>query len=457
MIKTFPKFLKFFIDLRFAIFLLLLIALLSSIGSIIEQNESISFYEEKYKTSIYGIINSSFILKAGLNNIYSSWYFLFLLFSLAFSLLSCTFIRQFPLVKNSKTYFFKQKIKNLPFYEKITPSYYFIERILLKLTSLDFFIYQKKNFIYAYKGLIGRLSPVLVHLSLLVILAGGLWGAFDTFKAEESVPKGEIFRIQNLVKSGDITKLPSFSLRLNDFWIDYKNKKISQFYSNLSILDTKGKEVKQETISVNNPLRYKGIDFYQSDWNLIGLRLKKQGEPNFLEYPLFSLVSEKTKGQKTWITWVEVKKENYTILLNDFSNQFFFYSKKGDFLGEKTLSENLINSFFLIEVLPSTGLVIKYDPSIFLIYSGFGGLIITTFLSYLPYTQFWIAQEEKTDIKIQKLKKSKKNFLYLASSTNRGTIQLEIQFKNILRISEKLLSKSSLDLPKVKSKERENS
>lgn len=457
MIKTFPKFLKFFIDLRFAIFLLLIIALLSSIGSIIEQNESLSFYEEKYKNSIYGIINSSFILKAGLNNIYSSWYFLFLLFSLAFSLLSCTFIRQFPLVKNSKIYFFKQQVKNLPFYEKITPSYYFIERILLKFTSLDFFIYQKKNFSYAYKGLIGRLSPVLVHLSLLIILTGGLWGAFDTFKAEESVPKGEIFRIQNLVKSGDITKLPSFSIRLNDFWIDYKNKKISQFYSNLSILDTKGKEVKQETISVNNPLRYKKIDFYQSDWNLIGLRLKKQDQAKFLEYPLFSLVSEKTKGQKTWITWVEVKKENYTILLSDLSNQFFFYSKNGDFLGEKTLAENLTNSFFLLEVLPSTGLVIKYDPSIFLIYSGFAGLIITTFLSYLPYTQFWLVQEKSTDINSQKFHRKKKNFLYLASSTNRGKIQLEIQFENILRMSEKVLSKNSLELKKVKSKKNQNS
>jgi len=451
MLKTFPKYLKFFIDLRFAIFLLLLIAFLSSIGSIVEQNESISFYEEKYKIPIYGIIDSSFLLKAGLNNIYSSWYFLFLLFSLAFSLLSCTFFRQFPLIENSKFFFFKQKLATLPFYEIITPSYYFIERLLLKFISLDFFIYQKKKISYGYKGLIGRLSPVLVHLSLLVILGGGFWGAFDTFKAEEALPKGETFRIQNLVKSGDITKLPSFSVRLNDFWIDYKNRKILQFYSNLSILDTKGKEIKQETISVNNPLRYKKIDLYQSDWNLIGLRLKKYDQ--ILEYPLFSLISEKIKGQKTWITWVELEKKNYTILLNDFSNQFFFYNNKGDFLGEKTLGEKLKNSVLLLEVLPSTGLVIKYDPSIFLIYSGFAGLIVTTFLSYLPYTQFWIIQEENQEIQIVKAHRKKKKKLNLASSTNRGKIQLEIQFQNILRISEKILSKNSLELGKIKSKE----
>ena len=40
--------LKFFNKLNFAIFLLLMIALISSLGSFIEQNETIGFYKQMY-------------------------------------------------------------------------------------------------------------------------------------------------------------------------------------------------------------------------------------------------------------------------------------------------------------------------------------------------------------------------------------------------------------------------
>jgi cytochrome c biogenesis protein ResB len=61
--------------------------------------------------------------------------------------------------------------------------------------------------------------------------------------------------------------------RVNDFWVEYENNRIHQFYSNLSILDAYGKEVKIKQ-SLNNPLRYENVDFYQSDWNLLGIRVQ---------------------------------------------------------------------------------------------------------------------------------------------------------------------------------------
>jgi cytochrome c biogenesis protein ResB len=42
---------------------------------------------------------------------------------------------------------------------------------------------------------------------------------------------------------------------------EYETNRVHQFYSNLSILDNYGNEVAQQTISVNNPLRYKNVDF----------------------------------------------------------------------------------------------------------------------------------------------------------------------------------------------------
>ena len=55
------------------------------------------------------------------------------------------------------------------------------------------------------------------------------------------------------------------------FWIIYKkNGIVDQFYSDISILDNFGTELKEKTISVNNPLKYANISYYQTDWNILG-------------------------------------------------------------------------------------------------------------------------------------------------------------------------------------------
>ena len=76
---------KILTDLRFAIFILLLIAFSSSLGSFIEQDEIFSFYKQNYPINkpIYGFIDVNFILFFGLDHIYRTWWFLFLLILLA--------------------------------------------------------------------------------------------------------------------------------------------------------------------------------------------------------------------------------------------------------------------------------------------------------------------------------------------------------------------------------------
>jgi hypothetical protein len=54
--------------------------------------------------------------------------------------------------------------------------------------------------------------------------------------------------------------------------------------------------------------------------------------------------------------------------------------------------------------------------------------MITTLLSYLPYTQFWIYQTSDN--------------IWVGSSTNRGKIQLEIEFENLTRTLENQIYKS---------------
>jgi cytochrome c biogenesis protein len=425
--------LKVLTDLKFAIAILGIIAISSSLGSVIEQDESLDFYQENYPSArpIYGFLDWKFLLQLGLDHVYTTWWFFFLLTILAISLISCTMTRQFPLFLTSKDYFFKKQKKSfstLSFFVQMKNISYLNEMILMKIQTMNFYIYQKGNCLYGYKGLIGRLSPILVHLSLLIILGGSSLGAFYNFKAQEVLPKGELFHIQNPIKIGFLTPLPDLTTRVNDFWVEYEKNRIHQFYSNLSILDSFGNELKEQTISVNNPLRYKNIDFYQSDWSLLGIRVENIKQKEVFEFPIFSL----KKGPKSWVTWIPKidENENFTLLFDQLQNVFFIYDQQGNFINVKNLGDFVTSSTKIIEILPSTGLLIKYDPSISFIYFGFGLLMITACLSYLPYTQIWVLTQSKQT--------------FLGSSTNRGKIQLEIEFENFIREMENKIRKQKL-------------
>ena len=423
------KILKILIDLKFSILILALIAFASSFGSFIEQDEPQNFYEENYplEKPIYGFISSKIILNLGLDHVYNTWWFLSLLLILGLSLIGCTLTRQFPLVENSKEYFFRKQINSflkLPFSIKLQNRFYLKEIILLKLQKLNLFIYQKGDLIYGYKGLVGRISPILVPISLIIILMGSTLGAFKNFKAQEVLPKGEVFHIQNPLKIGRLTPLPNLTTRVNDFWVEYKNNKINQFYSNLSILDNYGNELKNQTISVNNPIRFKDIDVYQSDWNLIGIRIKDIEKNKIYEYPVFQL----NKNAKAWITWINDSSKTLSVVFDQLENTFSIYNETGDFVEIKNIGDSITKNYKLVDLLPSTGLLIKYDPSIRLIYLGFGLLMLTTLLSYLPYTQFWVYENSKN--------------IWIGSSTNRGKIQLEIEFENLIRETENKIYQS---------------
>jgi cytochrome c biogenesis protein len=414
------NFLKLFTDLKFALFILSFIALSSSLGSVIEQDEEIEFYKQNYSEvkPIYGFLTYKWILGLGLDHLYSTPWFFGLLAILGSCLISCTITRQFPFFLNSKDFFFKKQKNSffeLPLFVKVKNIFYLKEMALLKIQEMNFYLYQKGNLVYGYKGLIGRISPILVHFSLLIILGGSFFGAFQNLKAQEILPKGEIFHIQNPIKLGFVTTLPSVNARVNDFWVEYQKNRIHQFYSNLSILDKDGNELKQQTISVNNPLRYQQTDFYQSDWNLLGIRLENQTEKKVYELPLFSL----QKNPKSWITWIDQSQETFTLIFDQLQNVLFVYDQNGVFLEIKNMGDYLTPRLRILEILPSTGLLIKYDPSITFIYLGFALLMLTTCFSYLPYTQIWLFTQRET--------------IWLGCTTNRGKIQLEIQFENLIR------------------------
>ncbi len=393
-------------NLKFAIFTLFLIGFISSIGSIIEQDQDDTFYQINYPDTnpLYGFITSKWIFFFQWNHIYHSWYFTFLLILLSISLILCSFYNQLPLLKNSRKFFFNVKNKyfqNQKEFLKISKDFFEKETLLLKIKKLNFYVYENKKFIYAYKSLIGRISPIFVHLSLVLLLFSSSLSSFQNFKAEEIIPKGELARVQNVITLGNFASLPKINIRLNDFWITYNDKKIRQFYSNLSLINNYGNEISQKTISVNKPLIYKSLNIYQSDWNMVSVRVTDINS-NIFEYPFLSLASK----EKIWISWFtsspyslyqDINQSSFSniVVFDQLRNTFIIYDEAGKFVKEQQVNQKFLKDFRVIEVIKATGLLIKYDPTIPLIYFSFGLLILTTFFSFIPYQRLFIYKNFK--------------------------------------------------------------
>ena len=298
------NFFKSIADLRFAIFILLILATVSVIGTVIEQDQSIETYKLNYPLTnrIFGFLSWDIIIRFGFDHVYTTWWFITLILLFGLSLLTCTFLQQFPSLKIARRcQFFRttQQFNRLNISTNL--QHLSLSQLLFKIKENNYSIFQQKNIIYCYKGLIGRIAPIFVHFSLIIILIGTVVGSLSGFKAQEIIPKTETFHIQNILNNGQFTLIPKVSIRINDFWITYtKQTTITQFYSDLSILNLDGNEIVRKTIFVNSPAKYNGIDYYQTDWNLVGLRIKNK-DFSIFQYPFINLPENK---EKLWLTWI---------------------------------------------------------------------------------------------------------------------------------------------------------
>src|SRR4028118_298573 len=256
-------------DLRLAIVLLLAIALFSISGTVIEQGQSLAFYQANYPEdpALFGFLSWKVLLTLGLDHVYRTWWFLSILILFGTSLTACTFTRQFPALKAARRWNFYNEPRQ---FQKLALSAELDAGSLDSLSPLlekrRYKVFQEGDTLYARKGIVGRIGPIIVHASMLIILVGAIWGALTGFMAQEMVPSGNTFQVKNILDAGplaapQITK--DWSVRVNRVWIDYTPQGgINQFYSDLSVLDNQGKEVDKETIYVNKPLRSRAATLY---------------------------------------------------------------------------------------------------------------------------------------------------------------------------------------------------
>ena len=415
-------------DLRLAIILLLTIAFFSISGTVIEQGQSVPFYQSNYPEhpALFGFLTWKVLLIIGLDHVYRTWWFLSILILFGSSLTACTFTRQFPALKAARRWKFYEEPKQ---FEKLALS---AELETVALTSLEPLL-QQKNYrifregekVYARKGIIGKVGPIIVHASMLIILTGSIWGAMTGFLGQEMVASGETFQVQNILDAGPWAgpQIPKdWSMRVNRFWIDYSpSGAIDQFYSDLSVLDKTGQEVDRKTIHVNEPLRYRGVTFYQADWAIAAVRVRLNKSP-VLQLPMAQLDTQ-GKG-RIWGAWIPTKPDlsaGVSLLAKDLQGTMLVYGTDGKLLTTVRAGTAVeVNGVMLTidEVVGSTGLQIKADPGIPIVYTGFGLLMLSVLMSYLSHSQIWALEKDGK--------------LYVGGRTNRAQVTFEREVVEIL-------------------------
>src|SRR5207245_8938762 len=102
--------------------------------------------------------------------------------------------------------------------------------------------------LYATKGIMGRVAAHVAHLSVTVIVAGGLLGNILGFRDFGVCLEGETYHVPQ----------GNFDLHVDTFWIDYyDNGAVKSYNSTLTVIENGEKQV-TKTITVNDPLVHKG-------------------------------------------------------------------------------------------------------------------------------------------------------------------------------------------------------
>jgi len=226
-------------------------------------------------------------------------------------------------------------------------------------------------------------------------------------------------------------------VRVNRFWIDYTPQGgIDQFYSDLSVLDQQEQQVDRQTIYVNKPLRYRGVTLYQTDWGIAAVQVRLNKSPIF-QIPMAQL---DTNGKgRIWGTWIPTKpdlSQGISLLARDLQGTLLVYDASGKLVS--TVRPGMgtqVNGVTLkiVDVIGSTGLQIKADPGIPLVYTGFGLLMLGVIMSYVSHSQIWALQKD--------------GHFYVGGRTNRAQVAFE---REVIEVLDQLASPSET-VPSVES------
>jgi len=294
---------KFFSSVKLAVVLLIILAVVSVIGTVIQQNQPPEEYLREYSLETVQLFEA-----LGFFDLYHTWWFVLLLLLFTANLTICT-LERFPGVWKAVNAPLRQLeedgFKVLPYKKEIAIKGGADKAEAAVLKALGSKRYrplvtkeQGATQIASQKGAYTRLGYIVTHISIILIFVGALMGAFFGFKAFLNLPEGEanafvylrneplwdkIMDGLGVSKSpvvqdprGGVPAMPlGFYVRCDDFEVDYYTNAgrptgmPSEYWSKLSVYDRNQQKVLDKKIVVNDPLTYHGITFYQSSYGTI--------------------------------------------------------------------------------------------------------------------------------------------------------------------------------------------
>ena len=156
------------------------------------------------------------------------------------------------------------------------------------------------------------------------------------------------------------------------------------------------REVLAAEISVNHPLRHRGITLYQADWSLAALNVQLGRSP-VLQLPLQSLPQ---LGEQVWGVVMPTRPDGTEpVLLTLASEQgpVQVFGADGNRLAQLVpggAAEEVRGlPIRIASVLPASGILLKRDPGVPLVYAGFAIALLGGGLSLVATRQLWAISE----------------------------------------------------------------
>jgi cytochrome c biogenesis protein ResB len=312
-------------SLPIAIVVMLLLAVLTSLGTMIPQShlaqppQGMSF--EQFLEARYGVQRAGLIKTLGLHQIYFTWYFFLLMLWLSVSAVVCNITRFRRTISqwtappiNRDAPFFTANPKTVAINNAPADG---LDQIELTLSQLRFRIrrgeYRGAAVLYADRGYLRKWALVVLHVAILVLIGGGIIGA--TFGSKGMVRMAD-HEVKELILQRDehkhplvrpwLAKLPPLRYQLDQtgFRIDYDTKIftasdvqenvpeelheyyryfVRQFISTLAA-EHLGHKVGPQEVYVNKPLNIEKLVLYQSGYVQIGFVSVDFGEGRVVEY-----------------------------------------------------------------------------------------------------------------------------------------------------------------------------
>ena len=383
----------FLSDLRLAILLLLLIAIASAIGTILPQGEAADLYLNRFNADPWlGLINGDRMLQLQLDRVYSSGWFLALLAWLGLALILCSWRRQWPALQAALRwidYREPRQLSKMALAETIPSSdpEQGLQDLATSLRSQGWQVQEQSGRLAARRGVSGRVGPLLVHTGLVLLMLGAAWGALAGNRIERFLAPGRSLDL--LDRSG----MSQLSLTLDQFSIERDPAgRTEQFRSRLTLAPAGSGAAEQREISVNHPLRYRGMTVYQADWSLATITLQLGRSP-FLQLPLQTFPE---LGDQLWGLVLPTRpdgSEPVLLTLGSEAGPVQVFGEGGDLItnlrpGGAAAEINGV-PIRVIDVMPASGLLLKRDPGVPLVYTGFAITLLGGGLSLIATRQLW--------------------------------------------------------------------